>query len=114
MDKKKSIQYFDKYFRDRYIVYSSSIKSEKDNYFFMAKNNKEKYLIVVAGNDLVRKFEGNILEEKKEDENELIIKICYLNHHNLNLLRGIFPHLNPSFCGLKPSFGTGDRLGIAT
>jgi len=44
----------------------------------------------------------------------LFLKVCYLNHHNLNLLREIFPFLNPSFCGLKPSFGTGDRLGIAT
>ena len=48
------------------------------------------------------------------DENKLIIKKCYLNHLNLSLLREIFPHLNPSFCGLKPSLGTGDRLGIAT
>ncbi|MEA2087338.1 MAG: tagaturonate epimerase family protein, partial [Candidatus Caldatribacteriota bacterium] len=63
------------------------------------------------------KFEGSILEEKKVDEvgeNKLIIKKCSLNHHNLSLLREIFPHLNPSFCGLRASFGTGDRLGIAT
>ncbi|MBA3062706.1 MAG: hypothetical protein FP833_07135, partial [Atribacteria sp.] len=44
----------------------------------------------------------------------MFLKVCYLNHHNLNLLREIFPHLNPSFCGLRASFGTGDRLGIAT
>lgn len=112
MNKQDVLQLFDKHYGDRYKVYMPSIKSEKNNYFFMAKDNKEKYLIVVAGSDLVRKFEGNILEEKKE--NELIIKICYLNHHNLNLLREIFPCLNPSFCGLQPSFGTGDRLGIAT
>lgn len=112
MNKQDVLQLFDKHYGDRYKVYMPSIKSEKNNYFFMAKDNKEKYLIVVAGSDLVRKFEGNILEEKKE--NELIIKICYLNHHNLNLLREIFPCLNPSFCGLQPSFGTGDRLGRAT
>jgi hypothetical protein len=29
-------------------------------------------------------------------------------------MQKIFPHLYPSFCGLKPSFGTGDRLGIVT
>ena len=114
MNKQEVLQLFDKHYGDKYKVYISSIKSEKDNYFFMAKDNKEKYLIVVAGSDLVRKFEGNILEEKKEDENELIIKICYLNHHNLKLLREIFPFFNPSFCGLRASFGTGDRLGIAT
>jgi len=114
MNKQEVLQLFDKHYGDRYKVYPSSIKSEKDNYFFMGKDNKEKYLIVIAGADVAQKFEGKILEEKKIDENELIIKRCYLDHRNLNLLRGIFPHLNPSFCGLKPSFGTGDRLGIAT
>ena len=68
MNKQEVLQLFDKHYGDRYKAYPSSIKSEKDNYFFMAKDNKEKYLIVVAGNDLVRKFEGNILEEKKENE----------------------------------------------
>jgi len=114
MNKREILQYFDKYFGDRYIAYLSSIKSDKDNYFFMVKDNKKKYLVVIAVAAVARKFEGKISEEKKVDENELIIKICYLNHHNLNLLREIFPHLHPSFCGLKPSFGSGDRLGIAT
>ncbi|MHC2995587.1 MAG: tagaturonate epimerase family protein [Candidatus Atribacteria bacterium] len=108
------LRYFDRYYGDRYVVYPSSIRSKKDNNFFMARDNKEKYLVVIAMADAARKFEGKILEEKKVNENELIIKICYLNHHNLNILREIFPHLNPSFCGLQPSFGTGDRLGIAT
>jgi len=114
MNKREILQYFDKYFGDRYIAYSSSIKSDKDNYFFMVKDNKKKYLVVIAVAAVALKFEGKISEEKKVDENELIIKICYLNHHNLNLLREIFPHLHPSFCGLQPSFGSGDRLGIAT
>jgi len=114
MNKQDILQLFYKHYGDRYKVYSSSIKSEKDNYFFMAKDNKEKYLIVVAVSDLVKKFEGSVLEEKEVDENKLIIKKCYLNSHNLSLLREIFSHLNPSFCGLRASFGTGDRLGIAT
>jgi hypothetical protein len=90
------------------------MKSEKDNYFFMVKGNKEKFLIVVAVPNLANKFEGENLEEKIVDENKLIMKKCYLNRLNLSLLREIFPHLNPSFCGLRASFGTGDRLGIAT
>jgi len=114
MDKQDILQYFLKFYANKYAVYSSSIKSRKDNYFFMVKDNKEKYLVVIAVDDVAQKFEGKISEEKKVDENELIIKICYLNHHNLNLLREVFPHLHPSFCGLRPSFGTGDRLGIAT
>jgi len=114
MNKQDILQLFDKYYGDRYEVYISSIKSEKDNYFFMAKDDKEKYLIIVAPPNLANKFEGENLEEKIVDENKLIIKKCYLNHLNLSLLREIFPFFNPSFCGLKPSFGTGDRLGIAT
>jgi len=114
MNKQDILQYFDKHYSDRYKAYSSSIKSEKDNYFFMAKGDKEKNLIILAPLNLANKFEGVNLEEKIVDENKLIIKKCYLNHLNISLLREIFPHLNPSFCGLRPSFGTGDRLGIAT
>lgn len=114
MNKQDILQYFDKYHSDRYKAYSSSIMSEKDNYFFMAKGDKEKNLIIFAAPDLTNKFEGENLEEKIADENKLAIKKCYLNHLNLSLLREIFPHLNPSFCGIRASFGTGDRLGIAT
>src|SRR5680860_941234 len=114
MNKQDILQYFDKHYSDRYKAYSSSIKSEKDNYFFMAKGNKEKNLIILAPLNLANKFEGENLEEKIVDENKLIIKICYLNHYNLSLLREALPYLNPTFCGLRASFGTGDRLGIAT
>jgi len=114
MNKQDILQYFSKKYGDRYIVYPLSVKSKEDNYFFMVRDDKRKYLVVIAVAAVARKFEGKVLEEKKVDENELIIKICYLNHHNLKLLREIFPHLNPSFCGLRASFGTGDRLGIAT
>ncbi len=115
MNKQGILKYFNKYYWDRYIVYTSSIKKlEKENYFFMVKDKKKKYLVVFAVDAVAQKFEGSVLEEKEVNQNELIIKICSLNHNNLTLLREIFPHLNPSFCGLKPSFGTGDRLGIAT
>jgi hypothetical protein len=114
MNKKDILRIFTDIYSNNYKVYYDSVKSEKDNYFFMVKDNQEKYLAVVGKPEEVKKFESNALEEKKIDENKLIIKICYLNHHNLKLLRGIFPHLNPSFCGLRASFGTGDRLGIAT
>ena len=63
---------------------------------------------------MVEKFEGPASEEKKIGKEELVVRICSQNHHNLSVLSEIFPHLNPSFCGLRASFGTGDRLGIAT
>lgn len=114
MDKRDVLRYFKEYYSDKYIFYPSSIKAEKDNYFFMAKDNKEKYLIIEALSNLANKFEGGILQEKIINREKLIIKKCYLNHHNISLLRETFPFLNPSFCGLQSSFGTGDRLGIAT
>ncbi|MBU4349945.1 tagaturonate epimerase family protein [bacterium] len=114
MNKKDILQLFADIYFNKYKIYYDSIKSENDNYFFLVKNNQKKYLAVVGKPGEVKKFESSAPEEKKIDGDELIIKICYLNHHNLNLLREIFPFLNPSFCGLKPSFGTGDRLGIAT
>lgn len=114
MNEKDILQLFIDVYSNKYKVYYNSVKSEKDNYFFLAKDNQKKYLAVVGKPGELKKFESNAPEEKKIDGDELIIKICYLNHHNLNLLREIFPHLNPSFCGLRASFGTGDRLGIAT
>ncbi len=114
MNKKDILQLFIDIYSNKYKVYYNSVKSEKDNYFFLVKDNQKKYLAVVGKPEEAKKFENNAPKDKKIDEDELITKICYLNHHNLKLLREIFPHLNPSFCGLRASFGTGDRLGIAT
>ena len=114
MDKESVMQSFLKVYSNKYEIYYDSVKSEKDDYFFLVKDKQTKYLALVGKPEIVEKFEGSTSEEKKIEKEELLIKICYLNHHNLSLLRGIFPYLNPSFCGLRASFGTGDRLGIAT
>jgi len=114
MNKVEILQYFNKFYGNKFKVYSPSIKSEKDNYFFIVKDNQEKHLIVIAKINVSRKFSGEVLKEQKLEGHEIAIKICSLNHHNLSLLREIFSYLNPSFCGIRASFGTGDRLGIAT
>lgn len=114
MSKKDILHLFNEYYGDRYEAYISSIKSEKENYFFLVKNDHSKYLIITGIHGICKDFEGDNLGEIKIDKHELAVKRCRLNHHNLNLLREIFPCFNPSFCGLQPSFGTGDRLGIAT
>jgi hypothetical protein len=110
----KILQLFIDVYFNKYKIYYDSIKSENDNYFFLVKDNQKKYLAVVGKPDMVERFKGYESEEKKMGKEELLAKICYLNHYNLSLLREIFPWLNPSFCGLQASFGTGDRLGIAT
>src|SRR5665648_404355 len=115
MTKQEILQLFNRYYGKKYSIYPNSTKSVKENYFFIVKDNQSKYLTVIGEPDDLKKFEGPDLEEKKIKEDiVMLIKICYLNHYNLSLLREAFPHLNPSFCGLKASFGTGDRLGIAT
>jgi hypothetical protein len=114
MNKKDILQLFLDIYSNKYEVYYNSAKSEKDNYFFMARDKHNKYLVVAGIHEICKDFEGDNLKEIEIDKNEFFLKVCYINHHNLSLLREIFPHLNPSFCGLKPSFGTGDRLGIAT
>ena len=114
MDKNDILKYFSETYINKYIIYRSSIKLKGNNFFFLFKDKQAKYLAVVGNLKIVEKFEGSLSEEKKIEKEKLSVKICSQNHHNLSLLREIFPHLNPSFCGLKPSFGTGDRLGIAT
>jgi len=114
MNKKDVLQYFDKHYGDRYKIYPYSIKSKGNNYFFLVKGKQAKYLAVTGEPEMVDKFEGPTSEERKIEKEELLVKICSRNHHNLSVLREMFPYLNPSFCGLRESFGTGDRLGIAT
>jgi len=114
MNKEDILRRFLKAYFNKYTIYHSSIKSKEDNYFFLVKDDQAKYLTVIGKPEVVKKFEGPVSEEKKIEEDGLFAKVCYLNHHNLSLLREIFPWLNPSFCGLRASFGTGDRLGIAT
>lgn len=114
MNKQDVLQLFDKHYGDRYKVYMPSIKSEKNNYFFIARDKHNKYLVVAGIHEICKAFEGDNLKGIEIDKDEFFLKICYINHYNLSLLREIFPWLNPSFCGLRASFGTGDRLGIAT
>ncbi|MCG2762028.1 MAG: tagaturonate epimerase family protein [Candidatus Atribacteria bacterium] len=114
MNKEDILRRFFKAYFNKYTIYHSSIKSKEDNYFFLVKDDQAKHLTVIGKPEVVKKFEGLVSEEKKIEEDGLFAKVCYLNHHNLFLLRETFTYLNPSFCGLRASFGTGDRLGIAT
>ncbi|MCL4415658.1 MAG: tagaturonate epimerase family protein, partial [Actinobacteria bacterium] len=61
-----------------------------------------------------KKLDGNSLGILKVNNKSLTVKESYRNNKNLNEIRKIFPHLSPSVCGLNKSFGTGDRLGLAT
>jgi len=43
----------------------SSTKSEKNSYFFIAKDKQAKYLVVIGEPEVIEKFEGSASEEKK-------------------------------------------------
>ena len=114
MDTNGVIMKFLKIYPNKYSIYSDSIKLDNENVYFLVKDDQAKYLVVIGQSKTIKKFEELASGNKRIKEKGLSARICYLNHHNLNLLRKIFSYLNPSFCGLRTSFGTGDRLGIAT
>ena len=69
MSKKDILHLFNKCYGDRYEDYSSSIKSEKDNYFFMARDKHNKYLVVAGIHEICKDFEGGNLKEIEIDKN---------------------------------------------
>lgn len=114
MNKQKVLNYFLKKYGNQYSIYSNSLKQWKNNFFLIVKNDKNKYLAVIGGFDISREFEGELLSGLKVNNDKLTVKIAYLTHHNLIILRKIFSFLSPSLCGKRASFGAGDRLGIVT
>ncbi len=113
-DYKNIIDYFTKITGYRYDVYNNSVCSDSGNFFFIAKDKKEKFLVIIGNNVGINKFEGKLIFDDFANEKPYSIKISQLNHNNLEILRRVFPHLNPSICGNRNSFGFGDRLGIVT
>ena len=85
MNEKDILQLFIDVYFNKYKIYYDSIKSENDNYFFLVKDNQKKYLAVVGKPVMVERFKGSESEEKKMRKEELLAKICYLNHYNLSL-----------------------------
>ncbi len=114
MDKRLVLKSFTRSYGNKYDIYSHSLKQWKNSIFFLIKDVQNKYLVVVGDRNVIQKFEKKYLKKLKVDENNLLLKIACINHHNLALLREIFPWLSPSVSGGKASFGTADRLGIVT
>uniref|UniRef100_UPI003F7784D9 Tagaturonate/fructuronate epimerase n=1 Tax=Thermotogota bacterium TaxID=2053689 RepID=UPI003F7784D9 len=99
-------------------IYPASVKRKEDAIFFMVKNREdgEKYLVVIGSADVTEEFSGDYVGEiaLEKSKAKSKVKISERNHNNLLVLRQYLPWLNPSVCGKRSSFGTGDRLGIAT
>jgi len=104
---------FERKFSSRYVPYPQSVRKVGENLFFITKGKEEKFLVVI-GKSFLDKFKGEVFGQIESKKNEVPLKLCRLKHKNLVNLKEIFPHLFPSPSGIKTSFGTGDRLGIAT
>lgn len=116
MKDKYILNKFRKCFGQTLKIYDSSLVSHCGNRFFLAKEGHQKFLYII-GNEAygrLEEFRGKPIGSIEIDGYDLIAGKAELNHINLKLMQEIFPHLNPSLCGLKPSFGTGDRLGMVT
>ncbi len=86
--------------------YDVSFQQIKDTTVLLAKTCKERRLFSTGPCDM---FSGD-----KVEINGISITVCKLTHENAVALRKLFPWTGPIPVGLKTSFGTGDRIGVAT
>jgi len=115
LKKKEIVDLFSRIFAKQYCVYINSIKPKEGQFFFVARDNQKKYLGLYGDFEKLKEYDFHIKEERKvENKKNHLFQICPLESSNLVKLQKIFPYLKPSVTGMKPSFGTGDRLGIAT
>lgn len=117
INSKNILKEFTSGFGMQYRSYKNSVMNDNKRWFLLAKDRSKKYLFVIVSgrqSESLKEFEGKTIGTIKIDCSDLIVLRANTGFKNLKLLQNIFPHLQPVFCGLKPSFGTGDRLGIAT
>ena len=85
-----------------YKIYTES-KTEKDGkIYFLASKDLKKYLV------------SDDTEFEKSVEKISKYNVYEKTHLNAIRLRNLFKYLTPATCGIKRSFGFGDRLGLAT
>lgn len=113
MNENKILQDFKRKFGNKFIPYPQSIRQLNRGFVFMVRGNREKFLILVEKFPINR-FQGDIIGEIGVEPRNFTVKLAELTHKNLVQLKEIFPYLSPSTCGIRTSFGTGDRLGITT
>jgi len=98
-------------------VYPSSITGCDKVIYFLARSRYDKHLGLAydathpppAAED----FEGTT-EVRQLEDIEVAIKLCPYSHDNAEAIRRYLPFTAPRCLGVVPSFGLGDRLGLAT
>ncbi len=86
-------------------VYPLSVKYADGAFFCLARTEEGKRLVVLGESKAADSFTGEIISS---------VRICPLNAENAAALRHYFPWTAPVPIGRRASFGTGDRLGVAT
>jgi hypothetical protein len=97
-------------YAEDYRIYPRSIIKKDKSFYFLAKIDQKKKLVILNKSKNFELFQGRI-----EELAGFKAKIGPLSHYNAEILRKVFPFTAPSALGnKKPSIGLGDRLGIAT
>jgi tagaturonate epimerase len=97
-------------------VYPNSINETGRTRFLIGRESGKKYLYVVStddGEDVARKFEGEVVDSHDSAGKKLSVKRCEMTHRNAGSLQELFPFTRPVALGLQNSYGFGDRLGLA-
>jgi tagaturonate epimerase len=118
MDKKykEIINHLSLLYGSNYRICKESLWQKSNMVFFIARDDKEKYIGVYTDSDKLKNlnFKEIIAPEKEQGKKGKQLRLYKKSSHNLAMLRNIFPNLKPSPLGIKPTFGFGDRLGIST
>jgi len=97
-------------YAEDYRIYPRSIIKKGKSFYFLAKIDQKKKLVILNKSKNFDDFQG-----KTEKLAGFKAKIAPLSHYNAEILREVFPFTAPSKIGnQKASIGLGDRLGIAT
>ncbi|MFN2340819.1 MAG: tagaturonate epimerase family protein [Halanaerobium sp.] len=97
-------------YAEDYRIYPRSIIKEGKSFYFLAKIDQKKKLVILNKSKNFELFQGKI-----EELAGFKAKIAPLSHYNAELLRKTFPFTAPQTLGNESaSIGLGDRLGIAT
>ncbi len=91
-------------------VYPFSVNKIDNTYFFIGKENLDKFLFIVYSDDVYAKnFDGHIINTGSD----VCLKKCNLTTKNRIELQKLFDFTIAKTLGLCNSFGCGDRLGLA-
>ena len=86
-------------------VYPLSVKHAQGGLFCLVRTSSGKYLALAGKGKAAGRYVGETFSG---------VKICALDAANAAALRETFPWTAPVPIGKRASFGTGDRLGVAT